>query len=113
MNILSKSKYLSPISEYFLSGRVITICPFFLKHFLKELKAEFKCEAAVSGEAIAKVYNENKPNLTLLCGGARVKGKFKDNELLIGIPKKVYDDIKDKKVPIYKGWEYGRKERYG
>ena len=69
---------------------------------LGEIKAEFKCEAAVSGEAIAKVYNEQKPNLTLLCGGARIYGKFKDNEFLIGIPKKVYDEIKDKKVPTYK-----------
>ena len=64
--------------------------------------AEFKCTAAVSGEAIAKVYNEQKPNLTLLCGGARVYGKFKDDEFIISIPKKIYDKIKDKEVPKYK-----------
>jgi len=72
-----------------------------LTFLLKEIKAEFKCEAAVSGEAIAKVYNEQKPNLTLLCGGARIYGKFKDDEFIIGIPKKVYDEIKDKKIPSY------------
>lgn len=73
-----------------------------LTFLLKEIKAEFKCEAAITGEAIAKVYNEQKPNLTLLCGGARVYGKFKDEELVISIPKKKYDEIKDKKVPTYK-----------
>ena len=69
---------------------------------LGRIEAEFKCAAAVSGEAIAKVYNEQKPNLTLLCGGARVYGKFKDDEFIISIPKKVYDKIKDKEVPKYK-----------
>jgi len=62
---------------------------------LGKIEAEFKCAAAVSGEAIAKVYNEQKPNLTLLCGGARVYGKFKDDEFIISIPKKVYDKIKE------------------
>jgi len=73
-----------------------------LTHALGEIKAEFKCEAAISGEVIAKVYNEKKVNMTLLCGGARIYGKFNDNEFIIGIPKEVYDKIKDKKVPEYK-----------
>ncbi len=73
-----------------------------LTFLLKVLNPEFKCEAAISGEAIAKVYNEQKPNLTLLCGGARIYGKFKDDELIISVPKKIYDEIKDKKVPKYK-----------
>lgn len=73
-----------------------------LTFLLGGIKAEFKCEAAVSGESIAKVYNEQKPNLTLLCGGARIYGKFKDDEFIVGIPKKIYDKIKDKKVPVYK-----------
>ena len=73
-----------------------------LTHMLGEIKAEFKCEAAVSGESIAKVYNEGKPNLTLLCGGARHYGEFKEDEFIISIPRKDYERIKDKKAPKYK-----------
>ena len=72
-----------------------------LTFLLGKLEADFECEAAIAGEAIAKVYNEQKPNLTLLCGGARIYGKFKDDEFIIGVPKKIYDEIKDKKVPNY------------
>lgn len=69
-----------------------------LTFLLGKIKAEFKCEAAISGEVIAKVYNEQKPNLTLLCGGARIYGKFKDNEFIIGIPYKIYEKIKNKRI---------------
>ena len=73
-----------------------------LTFLLGKIEAEFECDAAISGEAIAKVYNGQKPNLTLLCGGARVYGKFRDDEFIIGVPQKIFNKIKDLKVPRYK-----------
>lgn len=51
------------------------------------LETNMTCEAsAIAGEATALPYIEKKPNLTLLCGGARGIAGYSDNELAIGIP---------------------------
>ncbi len=53
----------------------------------KRLEASMTCEAsAISGEATAIPYMEKKPNLTLLCGGARTIAGYQENELAMGIP---------------------------
>jgi len=50
------------------------------------LKAEFKGEMAVCGEATARAYMEKKSSLTLLCNGARMFGNFRANELVLAMP---------------------------
>jgi hypothetical protein len=53
----------------------------------KRLEASMTCEAsAIAGEATALPYMEKKPNLTLLCGGARDIAGFREDELAMGIP---------------------------
>lgn len=55
------------------------------------ISAQFKGEIAVCGEATAKVFMEGKPNITVLCNGARILGEYKDSELIVSLP---YDDAK-------------------
>lgn len=50
------------------------------------IKAEFKGEMAICGEAVAQVYNQGKPNLSFLCSGARDLGGFEVHELVLGLP---------------------------
>ncbi|MFN3309950.1 MAG: DUF169 domain-containing protein [Anaerolineales bacterium] len=53
----------------------------------KRLEASMTCEAsAIAGEATAIPYMEKRPNLTLLCGGARDLAGYKHDELAMGIP---------------------------
>jgi uncharacterized protein (DUF169 family) len=53
----------------------------------KRLEASMTSEAsAIAGEVTALPYVEKKPNLTLLCGGARTIAGYKENELALGIP---------------------------
>lgn len=53
----------------------------------------FKGELGVCGEAVAKVYNDNKPNVTFLCNGARLFGGFRENELLLALPKDCFWEL--------------------
>jgi len=54
------------------------------------LSVGFRGEAACA-EFTAKPYMEHKPNLSLLCSGARlVYSDFRDNELIFGAPPKIY-----------------------
>jgi len=50
------------------------------------IKAEFKGEMAVCGEAVAKVYEEGEPNVSFLCNGARELGGFEPHEVVLGLP---------------------------
>lgn len=53
----------------------------------KRLEANMTCEAsAIAGEATALPYTEKKPNLTLLCGGARSIAGYGPQEIAMGIP---------------------------
>lgn len=53
----------------------------------KRLEASMTCEAsAIAGEATALPYVEKRPNLTLLCGGARDIAGYRESELAMGIP---------------------------
>ncbi len=53
----------------------------------KRLEASMTSEAsAIAGEVTALPYVEKRPNLTLLCGGARDIAGYNENELAIGIP---------------------------
>jgi len=53
----------------------------------KRLEASMTSEAsAIAGEATALPYMEKRPNLTLLCGGARTLGGYKEDELAVGMP---------------------------
>lgn len=54
------------------------------------LSVEFRGEAACA-EFTAKPYMEHRPNLSLLCNGARViYSDFRDNELIFGAPPEIY-----------------------
>ena len=50
------------------------------------IKAEFKGEMAICGEAVAQVYNEGAPNISFLCNGARELGGFEAHEVVLGLP---------------------------
>ncbi len=52
----------------------------------EDITVEFGARMAVCGEAVAKPYIEKKPNLTMLCYGARIHTNFCDDELVFGIP---------------------------
>ncbi|MEM3402415.1 MAG: DUF169 domain-containing protein, partial [Candidatus Hadarchaeales archaeon] len=53
----------------------------------RRLEANMSCEAsAIAGEATAIPFMEKRPNLTLLCGGARTIAGYRENELAMGIP---------------------------
>jgi len=54
------------------------------------LSAEFMGEHACA-EFFAKPYMEGKPNISLLCNGVREKySDFRDDEIIFGVPLKVY-----------------------
>jgi len=57
-----------------------------LSILLGGLSPEFKGEMGVCGEAVARVYEEKKPNLSFLCNGARLLGGFRPNEVILGLP---------------------------
>ncbi len=63
---------------------------------LDGLEAVFKGSMAVCGEGVAMPYVENKPNVTFLCGGARTFGGYKDSELVLGAPAKVFAEMAEK-----------------
>jgi len=50
------------------------------------IKAEFKGEMAICGEAVARVYNEGQPNVSFLCSGARELGGFEAHEVVLSLP---------------------------
>lgn len=50
------------------------------------IEAKFKGERGICGEAVAKVYNERRTNLSFLCNGAREYGGFRENEVVLGLP---------------------------
>ncbi len=52
----------------------------------EDITVEFGARMAVCGEAVAKPYIEKKPNLTMLCYGARIHTSFCDDELVFGVP---------------------------
>ncbi len=66
------------------------------------LGAKFKGEFALCGECTAIPISEQKINLSLLCGGARIYGGFRDEELAMGFPfedfKEVVQSLKEKTV---------------
>jgi uncharacterized protein (DUF169 family) len=60
------------------------------------IKAEFKGEMAICGEAVAKVYNEGKPNVSFLCSGARDLGGFETHEVVLGLPYGLFLELPDR-----------------
>lgn len=46
-------------------------------------------------ETVFRVFVDEKPQLSLLCSGARHFGKFEDSEMSIAIPKKILETIAD------------------
>jgi uncharacterized protein (DUF169 family) len=60
------------------------------------IKAEFKGEMAICGEAVAKVYNEGKPNVSFLCSGARDLGGFETHEIVLGLPYGLFLELPDR-----------------
>lgn len=50
------------------------------------IKAEFRGEMALCGEAVAQVINTGQPNISFLCQGARELAGFQKNEIVVGLP---------------------------
>lgn len=63
-----------------------------LTGLLGKLEVQFRGEQAC-GDFLARVYNEKKANLSFLCGGARMFGGFRGNELVVGIPQEKVDEL--------------------
>lgn len=66
-----------------------------LSVLLGGIKVCCKGEMGVCGEAVASCYVEKKPSLSLLCNGARIMGKFRENEMCIAILKNDFDLLVD------------------
>lgn len=57
----------------------------------RSLKSTMTCKgSAIAGEATALPYMEGTSNLTLLCGGARSIGGYREEELAIGVPFSIF-----------------------
>ncbi|MBI2859389.1 MAG: DUF169 domain-containing protein [Chloroflexi bacterium] len=67
-----------------------------LSILLDGVKAEFKGNMAVCGEAMAQVYNTGKPNVTVLCNGARTFGTYETNEIIMALPARTFEDLPSK-----------------
>jgi uncharacterized protein (DUF169 family) len=67
-----------------------------LSILLVGISAEFRGELAICGEAIAKVYLDQQPNISMLCNGARMFGGFSKNDMVVGMPYSIMIDIADK-----------------
>ena len=51
---------------------------------------------AICGEAVAKVYNEEKPNVSFLCSGARELGGFEAHEVVLSLPYALFLELPDR-----------------
>jgi len=60
------------------------------------IRAEFKGEMALCGEAVAKVYNEGQPNVSFLCSGARDLGDFETYEVVLSLPYTLFLELPDR-----------------
>lgn len=60
------------------------------------IKAEFKGEMAICGEAVAQVYNTGEPNISFLCSGARELGGFEAHEVVLGLPYSLFLELPDR-----------------
>ncbi|MFQ6135912.1 MAG: DUF169 domain-containing protein [Candidatus Hydrothermarchaeales archaeon] len=69
---------------------------------LDGMEARFKGALAVCGEATAKPYMENRPNLSLLCGGARMFADYADGEVIFGAPLETYKEMVERVEAIEK-----------
>lgn len=57
----------------------------------KRLEANMSCHgSAIAGEAVAIPFMEKRPNLTLLCGGARELAGYSADELALGLPYAIF-----------------------
>ena len=77
-------------------ARMMQIVQVLYRATRKRLEASMTCEAsAIAGEATALPYMEKRPNLTLLCGGARGIAGYKENELAFGAPFETFVKLVD------------------
>lgn len=60
------------------------------------LEAKFKGGLAVCGEATAQPIKEGKPNVSFLCGGARMFADFKESELILGASQEFFKELEAK-----------------
>jgi uncharacterized protein (DUF169 family) len=63
---------------------------------LDGIEAKFVGSMAVCGEGTARPYMEDKPNVTFLCGGARIYGGYKDAEIILGSPLETFKKLSAK-----------------
>ena len=60
---------------------------------LHGIEAKFAGEIAVCGEVIAEPLKSGKPNVTFLCGGARMFADYRDSEVILGAPPEVFKEL--------------------
>ncbi len=72
-------------------GMLLTSALFsFLK---KKINATFGSTMAVCGEIVAYTFENKTPNISLLCGGARIFSGYDDTELIFGVPFHMFDQL--------------------
>lgn len=59
----------------------------------KNIEASFGASMAICGDAIAHSVINNTPNISFLCGGARIFSEYEDSELIFAIPLSFFDDL--------------------
>lgn len=93
---LEKTKEADVVITITNPSRMMQILQTLYKATKQRLEASMTSEAsAIAGEATAFPYMEQRPNLTLLCGGARTLGGYKGDELAIGIPFPTFTKLVD------------------
>ncbi len=60
------------------------------------IRAKFAGEVAVCGEAVAEPLKTGSPNVSFLCGGARMLGGYRDSEVIVGAPPEVFQRVAER-----------------
>jgi len=68
-------------------AHAMLVIQLFSRSTKRHLEASMTCQgAAIAGEVVALPFMEHRPNLTLLCSGARELAGYSTNELALGLP---------------------------
>ena len=59
----------------------------------ENIKASFGAAMAVCGEAVAHTVKYKTPNISFLCGGARIFSEYQDTELVFAVPFHLFEEL--------------------
>lgn len=70
--------------------------------FKEKINVTLGASMSVCGEIVAHTIVKDAPNLSVLCGGARIFSGYKDDELVLGIPFHLFNPLYENLVKIEK-----------